>query len=156
MHNTVFILENETQILWYFVIQTDHLISAWQPGRDSLQKKRTCWIVHFAVPADHRVKLKEREKRDKYLNFARELKKLWNMWVTLTPIVIGALGTITKGLVQRRWDLEIRGDHPNYSIFKICQNIEKSAGDLRWLAVTQTPGKNHQLTMTWKTLKRVK
>ena len=34
---------------------------------------RTCRIVDFAVPADHRVKLKENEKKDKYLNFAREL-----------------------------------------------------------------------------------
>ena len=31
------------------------------------------------------------------------------------------------------------GDHPNYIIHKIGQNTEKSAGDLRRLAVTQTP-----------------
>ena len=40
------------------------------------QKKRTFQIVNFAVPADHKIKLKECEKRDKYLDFARELKKL--------------------------------------------------------------------------------
>ena len=34
----------------------------------------TCWIVDFAVSADHRVKIKESEKRDKYLDLARELK----------------------------------------------------------------------------------
>ena len=38
-------------------------------------------------------------------------------------------------------------DHPNYSIVKIDQNTEKSPGDLRRLAVTQTPVKNHQLTL---------
>ncbi len=43
------------------------------------QKKRTCKIVDFAVPAEHRIKLKEREKKDKYLDLARELEKLWNM-----------------------------------------------------------------------------
>ena len=43
---------------------------------DSQQKKRTCWIVDFAVPADHnRVKVKKSEKWDKYLDLARELKK---------------------------------------------------------------------------------
>ena len=47
--------------------------------------------MDFAVPADHRVKLKEREKRDKYPNFAIEVKKLWNMKMTVIPIVIGAL-----------------------------------------------------------------
>ena len=59
---------------------------------------RICKIVEFAVPADHRIKLKEYEKKDKYLNFARELKKLWNMKVIIIPIVIGAFGTVTKGL----------------------------------------------------------
>ena len=36
-------------------------------------------IVDFAVPADHKIKLKEGEKKDKYLDLARESKKLWNM-----------------------------------------------------------------------------
>ena len=39
------------------------------------QKKRNCKIVDSAVPADHRIKLKECEKKDKYLDLARELKK---------------------------------------------------------------------------------
>ena len=39
------------------------------------------------------------------------------------------------------------GDHPNYSIIKIGQNTEKDPGNLRRLAVTQTPMKNHQLTL---------
>ena len=36
--------------------------------------------------------IKENEKGDKYLDPARELIKLWNMKVTVIPIVIGALG----------------------------------------------------------------
>ena len=43
-------------------------------------------------------------------------------------------------------------DHPNYSIDENGQNTEKSSGHLRILAVTQTPVKDHQLTLTWKTL----
>ena len=50
------------------------------------------------VPADHRVKLKEKEKMDKYLDLARELKKLWNMRVKVRPIVVGALGTVQINL----------------------------------------------------------
>ena len=53
-----------------------------------------------AIPADHSVKLKGWEKRDKYLDLTWELKKLWNIKVTIIPIVIGALGTAIKGLVQ--------------------------------------------------------
>ena len=33
-------------------------------------------MVNFAIPANHRVKIKENEKRDKYLDFVRELKKV--------------------------------------------------------------------------------
>ena len=52
--------------------------------------------MYFAVPADHIVKLKESEKRDKYLDLARELKKLRNMKVAVIPVVIDALGTEKK------------------------------------------------------------
>ena len=52
-------------------------------------------------PADYRAKLKESEKNDKYHDLARELKKLWNMKLTFIPIVIGALGTVTKEFVKR-------------------------------------------------------
>ena len=55
--------------------------------------------MDFANTGDHRVKLKENESRDKYLDLTKELKKLWNMRVKLMPIVIDSLGTITKGLV---------------------------------------------------------
>ena len=73
------------------------------------KKKRTCKIVNFAVPADNRIKQKECEKKDKYLDLARELKKLWNMQVTIIPIVIGAFGTVTKGLLKGLEDLEVGG-----------------------------------------------
>ena len=64
--------------------------------------------MEFAVPGDQVVKLKECEKRDKYLDPARKLKKMRNLKVTIIPIVVGALGTVTKGLVQGLEDLEIR------------------------------------------------
>ena len=63
--------------------------------------------MDFTVLADHRIKLKEGEKRDKYLDLARDLKKLWNMNVTIIPIVYGTLGTVTNGLVQGLEDLKI-------------------------------------------------
>ena len=80
-----------------------------RPSESQQKKKTTCRIMDFAVPTDHKVKLKESEKRDKYLDFAREFFKIWNMKVTVIPIVIGTLGTATKGLVQGLEDLEIRG-----------------------------------------------
>ena len=38
-------------------------------------------------------------------------------------------------------------DHPNDSTIKIGQNTEKSPGDMRKFAVTQTPVKAHQLML---------
>ena len=98
MHNSASVLENKTHIhLWDFKIQTDHLISTRRTDLVIInKKKRTCRIVNFAVPTDYRVKLKESEKKDKYLNLARELKKLWKMKVTIIPIVTVALGTVIK------------------------------------------------------------
>ena len=36
-------------------------------------------------------------------------KKLWNMKVTIIPIMIGAFGTVTKGLIDRLAEGKIRG-----------------------------------------------
>ncbi len=74
MHNPAPVLENDThKLLWDFNIQTDHLIPARRPDLIKInKKKRTCKIVDFAVPADHRIKLKECEKKDKYLDLAVE------------------------------------------------------------------------------------
>ncbi len=64
--------------------------------------------MDIAVPAVLRVKLKENEKRHYDLDLARGLKKLWNMKVTVTPVVIGTLGTVSKGLLLKLEELEIR------------------------------------------------
>ena len=42
---------------------------------------------------------------DKYLNLAKELKNIWNMKVNIIPIVVGAFGTVTKGLLKGLEDL---------------------------------------------------
>ena len=110
MRNPAPAQENDThKLLRDFDIQTDHLISARSPDLIIInnKKKRICKIVEFAVPADHRIKLKECEKKDKYLDLVRELKKLWNMKETIIPIVISAFGTVTKRLLKGLGDLEV-------------------------------------------------
>ena len=71
MHNSAPVIENDMhELLWDFDIHTDHLISARRPDLIIITKKkkkkreRICKIVDFAVPADHRIKLKECEKKD--------------------------------------------------------------------------------------------
>ena len=158
-HNSESVLENDIQkLLWDFEIQTDHLVSARRPDLVIINKTITYQIVDFNIPADHRVKLKS-EKKDKYLNLAREQKETiehkgngdtscnWCTWNDLKRI-----SKWTRRFTNQRTSR----DHPNYNITKIGQNTEESPGDLRTLAVIQTPVKNHQLMLVWKTLKVVK
>ena len=104
----------------------------------------TCQIVDFAVPADHKVKLKECEKKDKNLYLARELKKTvehkkdgytncnWCSWYCHQRI-----GTRTGGLGNNR----MSGDHSNYSIIEIGQNTEKSSGLLETCCLSNSSEK---------------
>ena len=95
--------------------------------------------MDFAVLAKHRVKIKENQKRVKYRDFARKLKKQnkpmehkgdididcnWCAWNN--PQRLGE-GT------GRIWNQRVSGDHTGYSIIKIGQNTEKSPGDLKRL-----------------------
>ena len=99
-------LTNSSRILRY------KRISYSQPDDMIIRKMWTCRVVHFLVPADHRVKLEKKEKnekKDKYLDLAREFLKNWNMNLTALPIVFGALGTVTKELIKGLEELEIRG-----------------------------------------------
>ena len=54
--------------------------------------------------------------------------------------------TIGKGTGRLR-NKKTNKHHPDHSIAKIGQNTEKSPGDLRKIAVTQTPVKNNQLIL---------
>ena len=47
-----------------------------------------------AIPAKLKVKLKESEKRGKYLDIDKKTENLWNIMLTVIPIVTGALGMI--------------------------------------------------------------
>ena len=97
-------------LLWDFDIQTDHLISTRRQDLIVInkKKKRKCKFVDFAEPANHRIKLKECEKKDKYHELAREFKTPTEK-VTIIPIVIGAFSTVTKGLLKGLGDLKVGG-----------------------------------------------
>ena len=74
-----------------------------------IKKKKKRTSHQMDVPVDHREKVKENEQIDKYWDLARELKKLWNMRVTVIPIIVGALRTVPKGLEKRLEERQIRG-----------------------------------------------
>ena len=115
MQNPESVLDNEMhKLLWGVEWETDHQISVRRPDRMIANKKkkkkidRTYWTVEFAISVDPSVK-KQSGKKHKYLDLASELEKLWNMKVTVKPIVIGALQTVPKEFVKKLKDLEIWG-----------------------------------------------
>ena len=91
-------------------------------------------------------KLKECEKKDKYLDLAWELKKLWNMKVMIVPIVIGAFGTITKGLLKGQEDLEVGGRVETIQMTALLKTVRI----LR--RVLGTRGDLLALKLQWKTI----
>ena len=101
--------------------------------------------MYFAVPADHGVKIKENEKETSTWTLPKNQKKLWNIRVTVIPIVSGLLGMVRKRLVKgtgRVGNPRNNRDHPHYNILKISWSTGKSPGDMRRLAVIRTPVKN--------------
>ena len=71
------VLGKEThKLFWDLKKQRDHLISARQIDLMTINKKkekkeRSYRIVDFTVPADHKVKFKELEKKYKNINLAK-------------------------------------------------------------------------------------
>ena len=87
-------------IIIIIIIQMDYPIAIRKPDRVLINKeKRTCHLKNCTISIDHWIKWKERRKLDKYLDSAWELKRLWNMKMT---IIVGVVRTVLKNLF-RKW-----------------------------------------------------
>ena len=92
---------NEITILWDFSIHTDRTIKANRPDL-VIKNKNTnkCLLIDVSVPADKNITIKEFEKRSKYKDLEIEIQRMWKMNTEILPVVIGALGVITKDLEE--------------------------------------------------------
>ena len=54
----------------------------------------------MTVPSDRNVALKETEKKNKYKDLELEIQRMWHMRTEVIPVVVGALGTIKKGMIE--------------------------------------------------------
>ena len=105
--------------------------------------------MNFVVLAEHTVKLKECEKRDKYLGLARELKTTVEYESDDNTNCNLCSGYSYQKICTKTRELGNKSanrDHPNYCIIEIGLNTQKSPGDLRRLII-QTPVRNYQLTL---------
>ena len=78
--------------------------------------------MDFAVPADHWGKLKESKKLNKYLDFAREQKKLWSIKVTVIPVVVRIFGPVSKNMDRGETVYQKNRGHPGHNTVKINKN----------------------------------
>ena len=94
---------SDVKSLWDFDIQTDNEIQARRPDIVVVNKKeRKCYIIDVAVLGDVRIAEKETKKIEKYDEFKREVERLWKVKAKVMPIVLGALGTVTRSLSKER------------------------------------------------------
>jgi hypothetical protein len=100
-HQPQKVVENEkVKILWDWNVQTDKVIEHRRPDIILVNKEeKTCQIIDVAIPVDHNIRKKTKEKVEKYQELRWEVKKLWEMnKVEVVPIIIGALGALPKDL----------------------------------------------------------
>ena len=97
-------------ILWNQEIQTDRTIPNNKSGiiiRDN--EKGTCMLIDVAIPGDRNLIKKEAEKIVKYKDLTTEIQRMWNVKTKVTPVIIGATGTVSKSF--RIYVSNIPGNH---------------------------------------------
>ena len=103
--------------------------------------------MDLAIRADPRVRLKESEKRNKYLDLARELKKTMELENDSDTNSNCGTWISHQRFGTRTGNKRTGRDHPSYNIIKTSQNNEKGPRDLRRLAFTQTLVINNRLML---------
>ena len=115
------VIENDkVKILWDMCVQTDKVIQARRPDIVVVDKlKKQVSIIDIAVPADKNVAEKEKEKITKYQDLKMEVKRLWKQKrVRVIPVVVGALGSIPKGL--QHWLTELGLEDVDCGLLQKC------------------------------------
>lgn len=91
-----------TEVWWDQKVCTPTKFEANRPDMMVIDRESKRWfMVDFSVPCDANVAKKEKEKISKYKDLATEVGRMNTVKVEVVPIVVGALGVVTKDLV--RW-----------------------------------------------------
>ena len=112
IHKPEKVLESKNcKILWDFPIKAHKTLEHNCPDVTFIDKKnKKCLLIDPAWPFDTRIEKKEEEKCTNYSDMKYEIAKIWKMkGVEVIPVVIGALGTLTKHLEKwiEKLDLDL-------------------------------------------------
>ena len=95
-------------------IKTDRKVGYNRPDVVVIDREMNTWyIVDFAIPMDHHVKEKEEGKTwiwhgfGKYMDLATEVRRQFRVKTVISPIVLGALGTVPTKLSEPLEKLKI-------------------------------------------------
>jgi hypothetical protein len=84
-------------ILWNQQVQTDRTIPNDKPDtiiRDN--EGGICMLIDVTIPGDRNMIKKEAGKILIYKDLIIEIQRMWNVKTKVTPVIIGATGTISK------------------------------------------------------------
>ena len=82
-------------------VNTDRTKTANRPDiivKDSVNS--TCKLIDMTILSDRNIALTEIEKKSKYKDLEPEMQRMWYMKTIVIPVVVGALGTVKKGMVE--------------------------------------------------------
>ena len=142
MHKPESVREKETQKI-LCDLETDHIIPARRLDLVLINKKENLPSRKFCRSSGWQRKNKSKRKDRKILDLSWELKKLWNMRLTVILVVFSALGTAHKSLEKELEELETRGKLETIQTTVLLRSAI--------LAVTQIPGKDYQRLLVRKT-----
>jgi hypothetical protein len=100
---------DKVTILWNQQVQTDRTIPHNKPDMIWDNEKGTCMLIYVAILGDRNVMKKEAEKILKYKDLIIEIQCTCNVKTKVTPVIIGATGTISKSF--RKYLSSIPGKH---------------------------------------------
>ena len=89
----------EVTLYWDLTIQTDRTVEHNRPDIVLIEKKEHRWIIiDIAIPSDFNISKTETWKVEKYQDLAFEIRRIHQVETKLVPVVLGALGTVSKQL----------------------------------------------------------
>ena len=125
----------EVKLLWDFTIK--HTVKSTTGGqalqfKKKRQRKQSLWTWLFLEIATYW--RKKTEKYKKYQDPAREIKGIWKSRTKVVPVVVGALGSVSKKLAGHLEQLGIKDQTRTMqksALLGSAHISQKSAGSLR-------------------------
>ena len=119
MHKPQSFVENEThKIIWDFQIQIDHLIPTERLKDYWRKKKENLPYSGFCLYIELQSKSQRKWKKTQLFRSSQNLRKLWNMRMTVLPVVLGVLETCLVGFKRGLELQEIGGPIETATLLK--------------------------------------